>query len=185
MQNEPTLLTITQAAEFLKVSPDTLRRWEAKGIVTPQRTKGGSRRYTLLDLKIAKLNKKKTRLSQISSLFRQNYINHKRDLKIAMFTSFVWIFALLVFHFTAPVFLQPTSPEHQVSLESLKKQEPLKISAIRISLLSDSAPKPVLPTTGTDIISNNLPSLKYTENPNQYYSLTNLNKKKLTTLDIF
>lgn len=115
LRKEATLLTIAQAAKFLKVSPDTLRRWEAKGIVTPQRTKGGSRRYTLLDIKIAKLNKKKSRFFQISTLFRQNYINHKRDFKIALFTSFLWIFGLLAFHFLTPIFLRPTNPEQQIS----------------------------------------------------------------------
>lgn len=115
MQNEPNFLTITQAADFLKVSPDTLRRWEERGIVTPIRTKGGSRRYTLLDLKIAKLNKRKTRSFQISTLLKQNYINHKRDLKIALFTSFLWIFGLLALHFLTPVFLRPTNPEQQIN----------------------------------------------------------------------
>lgn len=115
MQNEPRFLTITQAAEFLRVSPDTLRRWEEKGIVTPSRTKGGSRRYTLLDLKIAKLNKKKTRSFKLSTLLKQNYINHRRDLKIALLTSILWIFALLIFHFLTPVFLRPTNPEQQIN----------------------------------------------------------------------
>ncbi len=170
MQNEANLLTITQAAEFLKVSPDTLRRWEAKGIVTPQRTKGGSRRYTLLDLKIAKLKRK----------VKQKYISSRQDLKVAMFTSLIWIFVLLAFHFLTPIFRQPTNPEHQVSLNSIKKQRPLKISAIKISLLSEAKPKPVLLTTGSDIISNKLPELRYSETSDQYYSLTNLNKKNLT-----
>lgn len=170
MQNEANFLTITRAAEFLKVSPDTLRRWEAKGIVKPQRTKGGSRRYTLLDLKIAKLKRK----------VKQKYISSRQDLKVAMFTSFVWIFSLLAFHFLTPVFLQPTNPEHQVSLDSTKKQEPIKISTIQISLLSESAPKPVLPTTGTGIMPDNLSPLKYTENSSQYYSITNLNNNNLT-----
>ena len=115
MQKEATFLTIARAAQFLQVSPDTLRRWEEKGIVTPARTKGGSRRYTLLDLKIARLNKRKTRFSQIPTLLKQNYISHKRDFKIALFTSFLWIFALLAYKFLAPVFLRPTSPEQQIS----------------------------------------------------------------------
>lgn len=115
MQKEATLLTITQAAQFLKVSPDTLRRWEDKGIIAPQRTKGGSRRYTLLDLKIARLNKRKARFFQISTLLKQNYINSKQDLKIALLTSFLWIFALLIFHFLTPVFFRPTNPQQQIS----------------------------------------------------------------------
>lgn len=105
MQNKATLLTITQAAQFLKVSSDTLRRWEEKGIVTPKRTRGGSRRYTLLDLKIAKLKRKA----------KQNYINSGRDLKIALLTSFLWILVLLTLHFLTPIFLRPTNPEQQIN----------------------------------------------------------------------
>lgn len=112
MQTEPNFLTITQAAKFLKVSPDTLRRWEDKGIVAPARTKGGSRRYTLLDLKIAKLKRK----------MKENFAYHRRDFKIALLTSFLWIFGLLIYHFLTPVFLRPTNPEQQVSFDQLKKQ---------------------------------------------------------------
>lgn len=183
MQNKANLLTITQAAEFLKVSPDTLRRWEAKGIVTPGRTRGGSRRYTLLDLKIAKLNKKKTKLSQISTLLKQNYINHKHDFKIASLTSFLWIFGLLALHSLAPVFLQPTSTDQQVSLDNLKKQDKLKVAPGNIFVLPDPAPETeniTPPTTGSDIISNHLPALRYSENPDQYYSLTYNNNNNLT-----
>ncbi|MEK7186103.1 MAG: MerR family DNA-binding transcriptional regulator, partial [Patescibacteria group bacterium] len=39
-------LTIQQAANLLGVSTKTLRRWEAKGILVPQRTPGNQRRYT-------------------------------------------------------------------------------------------------------------------------------------------
>lgn len=115
MQNEAKFLTITQAAKFLKVSPDTLRRWEDRGIIAPQRTKGGSRRYTLLDLKIARLNKRKIRFFQIPTLLKQNYINSKQDLKIALLTSFLWIFGLLAYHFLTPVFFRPTNPQQQIS----------------------------------------------------------------------
>lgn len=43
---ETTRYTIGQAAEQLGVSISSLRRWEAQGIVTPERTPGNSRRYT-------------------------------------------------------------------------------------------------------------------------------------------
>ena len=39
------LLTIQQAADLLGVSTKTLRRWEAKGVIIPQRTIGNQRRY--------------------------------------------------------------------------------------------------------------------------------------------
>lgn len=125
MHNEAKFLTITQAAEVLKVSPDTLRRWEEKGIITPQRTKGGSRRYALLDLKIAKLNKRKIRFFQIPTLLKQNYINSKRDLKIALLTSFLWIFGILIYQYLTPIFLRPTSFEQRIVSDQLKQQSSL------------------------------------------------------------
>ncbi len=125
MQNEANFLTIAEAAKILKVSPDTLRRWEKKGIVTPRRTKGGIRRYTLLDLKIAKLNKRKAGLFQIPALLKQNYINSKRDLKIALLTSFLWISGILIYYFLTPVFLKPTSFEQRIVSDQLKQQSGL------------------------------------------------------------
>lgn len=41
------LVTIEKAAEILGVSTQTLRRWENEGRLTPERTKGGHRRYDL------------------------------------------------------------------------------------------------------------------------------------------
>jgi len=38
--------TIRQAAKFLGVSPQTLRRWEKQGKIIPQRTLGNARRYS-------------------------------------------------------------------------------------------------------------------------------------------
>ncbi|HVZ11970.1 MAG TPA: helix-turn-helix domain-containing protein, partial [Patescibacteria group bacterium] len=40
------LLSIQEAAKKLKVSTKTLRRWEERGILVPQRTDGNHRRYT-------------------------------------------------------------------------------------------------------------------------------------------
>ena len=42
---------ISEAAKALGVSPDTLRRWEATGKITSERTAGGHRRYDLAKLK--------------------------------------------------------------------------------------------------------------------------------------
>ncbi|MGB3915934.1 IS607 family transposase [Thiothrix litoralis] len=41
------LLSIGEAAEWLGVSPMTLRRWEASGKLMPERTAGNQRRYRL------------------------------------------------------------------------------------------------------------------------------------------
>lgn len=48
MQEE--LISIQKAADYLGVSTKTLRRWEQRGILVPQRTSGNQRRYTLLEL---------------------------------------------------------------------------------------------------------------------------------------
>ena len=52
MQDDKKWYTISEAAKYLGVSPDTLRRWEKAGkISAPKRTAGGARRYSkeLLD----------------------------------------------------------------------------------------------------------------------------------------
>ncbi|NTV30785.1 MerR family transcriptional regulator [candidate division WWE3 bacterium] len=42
----PQILTITQVAEILQVTPLTLKRWEKKGILIPIKINGrGDRRY--------------------------------------------------------------------------------------------------------------------------------------------
>ncbi|MDQ3239548.1 MAG: helix-turn-helix domain-containing protein [bacterium] len=43
-------LGITEAADYLRVSASTLRRWEKKGFLVPERTPTGIRRYTRLQL---------------------------------------------------------------------------------------------------------------------------------------
>lgn len=47
---EPRLLPTGAAATYLGVRPETLRRWEREGRISPQRTPGGDRRYRLEDL---------------------------------------------------------------------------------------------------------------------------------------
>ncbi|HVM57702.1 MAG TPA: helix-turn-helix transcriptional regulator [Gaiellaceae bacterium] len=42
--------TISVAAEIVGMHPQTLRMYEAKGLVRPQRTPGGTRRYSELDI---------------------------------------------------------------------------------------------------------------------------------------
>src|SRR3989337_809371 len=47
-------LPVSKAASFLSVSAETLRRWDRKGILKPFRTKGGQRRYSLINLEAYK-----------------------------------------------------------------------------------------------------------------------------------
>ena len=67
MINKPAnqeLLSIHEAAALLKVSTKTLRRWEAKGILVPERTEGKHRRYRFDE--IISLKKNKNTKSQVS-----------------------------------------------------------------------------------------------------------------------
>jgi excisionase family DNA binding protein len=195
MQKKAEFLTIAQAAQFLNVSPDTLRRWEDRGIVTPHRTKGGSRRYTLLDLKIAKLNKQSLRSNDLKKktqfLFRKNYISSKRDLKIAIFTSFLWIFGILIFNLLAPSFLRPTNPDRQILSEQLKQQTglrkasdttPVKVYAIEVQLPDNETP--VILKMAPSLVgkSPDLPNLRYTNQVDQYYTITPLPQNQAPTL---
>lgn len=51
LSNMNKLITIQEAAKFLGVSPQTLRRWEREGRGVPfQKTVGGQRRYDLAKL---------------------------------------------------------------------------------------------------------------------------------------
>jgi excisionase family DNA binding protein len=47
MEEELTILTAKEAAEYLRVSLYTLRRMESNGSLIPFRTPGGHRRYSL------------------------------------------------------------------------------------------------------------------------------------------
>ncbi|MEK7111293.1 MAG: MerR family DNA-binding transcriptional regulator, partial [Patescibacteria group bacterium] len=51
MNFEKKLYSISQAAELIGVSADTLRRWEEEGLYQPVRTSGGQRRYDVSSLK--------------------------------------------------------------------------------------------------------------------------------------
>ncbi len=43
-------ISISKAAKFLQISPDTLRNWEKQGRLIPARTFGGARRYSTAEL---------------------------------------------------------------------------------------------------------------------------------------
>ncbi len=129
MQNKAKLLTITEAAKNLRVSLDTLRRWEKKGIINPQRTKGGIRRYSLMDLKIAKLNKRKIRFFRLPSLLGKSYSLWHNNAKVIALTSLVWILGIVIVNTIKPLFLQPTNPQQQILSASIKKEVGLQLSS--------------------------------------------------------
>lgn len=41
-----TYLTVSEAAAYLKVTPNTMRLWDKNGVLTPEKTNGGHRRYS-------------------------------------------------------------------------------------------------------------------------------------------
>jgi excisionase family DNA binding protein len=47
MTERKVVLTAKECAQYLRVSPFTLRKMEQQGLIVPSRTPGGHRRYTL------------------------------------------------------------------------------------------------------------------------------------------
>ncbi|MBI2443517.1 MAG: MerR family transcriptional regulator, partial [Candidatus Levybacteria bacterium] len=78
------LLTIQHAAKLLNVSTKTLRRWEARGILVPQRTPGNQRRYTLRDIKELRDKGKAFNLSKAPLVDTEisSSLNHPTSLKL-------------------------------------------------------------------------------------------------------
>ena len=63
---EMPVFTVSQAAQIAGVHPQTLRQYDRLGLVVPQRTGGGARRYTLRDV---------ARLAQAQQLSQDEGIN--------------------------------------------------------------------------------------------------------------
>lgn len=75
------LLTVQEAARILKVSEKTLRRWEAKKYISPIRTAGQHRRYSLDLLKSAKKDVSKLkRINKVVS-YEVNYFTPSSKLE--------------------------------------------------------------------------------------------------------
>ena len=60
-------VSIGKAAKLLKVSIVTLRRWEKRGLISPQRSSGGTRYYDLEELKRLKGNHRKIKIKDFRS----------------------------------------------------------------------------------------------------------------------
>ncbi|MFY9586381.1 MAG: MerR family transcriptional regulator [Actinomycetota bacterium] len=54
-ERERALFVISVAAELAGVHPQTLRMYERKGLINPQRTSGNTRRYSQADIEIVRL----------------------------------------------------------------------------------------------------------------------------------
>ncbi len=64
-RNRP-LYMISVAAELAGVHPQTLRAYEQKGLVTPQRTSGNTRMYSQADIeRLGLINEPPTRVSTL------------------------------------------------------------------------------------------------------------------------
>ncbi|KKW26499.1 MAG: resolvase [candidate division Kazan bacterium GW2011_GWB1_52_7] len=70
-RNRKKTLPVSDAARYLGVSPETLRRWDQKGILKPFRTKGGQRRYSLSILKSFQSGERKPPKLSISQAARE------------------------------------------------------------------------------------------------------------------
>lgn len=81
----PKYLTISQAAEYLNTTPNTLRVWEREGKIKPTRTAGNQRRYTVEMLDATLAGKKPTSLASPAKLIlgycRVSSSHRKDDLK--------------------------------------------------------------------------------------------------------
>ena len=66
-QKQTQFLTVQQAAAKLRVSSQTLRRWDESGVLVPLRTSGNQRRYTLEQILEFKQSKKKSLITTTSA----------------------------------------------------------------------------------------------------------------------
>ena len=95
-------LSIQEAANFLGVSPQTLRRWESEGrIKPPERTRGGQRRYDLTKLQPSRHDKAKSQERLTIAYARVSSHDQKEDLQrqeqmLEMYcASFGWNFEII------------------------------------------------------------------------------------------
>ena len=70
-RNRKKTLPVSDAAHYLGISPETLRRWDQKGILKPFRTKGGQRRYSIALLKSFQSGERKPSRLSISQAARE------------------------------------------------------------------------------------------------------------------
>ena len=71
---EMPVFTVSQAAQIAGVHPQTLRQYDRLGLVVPQRTGGGARRYTLRDV---------ARLAQAQQVRHAALLAHLDDVLVA------------------------------------------------------------------------------------------------------
>lgn len=81
-ENAKEWYSIAEAASFLGVSQDTLRRWEKKGNLIPRRTAGGHRRYAKKQLERAlRTPTARTIATKRPQFQRKSHIPHKTQIR--------------------------------------------------------------------------------------------------------
>lgn len=76
------LITISEAAERLGISPTTLRRWEESGKLIPERTQGNQRRYRLSQIEpathLCKQDRKTLAYARVSSQDQKDDLDRQK-----------------------------------------------------------------------------------------------------------
>ena len=93
-------MSISQAAKELGVSQSTLRRWEREGKINPERTKGGTRRYSAAILKphapVDYSAKKKTiAYARVSSYDQKSDLKRQEEMLEMYCASHGWSFEII------------------------------------------------------------------------------------------
>ena len=93
-------LPIGLAAEMLGVSTSTLRRWDASGILTPQRTEGGQRRYDMAALRpelyhVAPQSRKTIAYARVSSYDQQDDLARQKQVLDLYCASQGWTYEIV------------------------------------------------------------------------------------------
>lgn len=82
-QRERALFVISVAAELAGVHPQTLRMYERKGLLRPQRTQGNTRRYSQADIEIVRLIQELTQERGMNLAGVEMFIELSRELERA------------------------------------------------------------------------------------------------------
>ena len=93
------LITISEAAERLGISPTTLRRWEESGKLIPERTQGNQRRYRLSQIEPAthlrKQDRKTLAYARVSSHDQKDDLERQKQVLELYCTQQGWTFELI------------------------------------------------------------------------------------------
>ena len=93
------LISISEAAERLGISPTTLRRWEESGKLIPERTQGNQRRYRLSQIEPAthllKQGRKTLAYARVSSHDQKADLDRQKQVLERYCTQQGWTFELI------------------------------------------------------------------------------------------